>query len=202
MGSREPDTAGTTPNESKGDGTEPKIKGIAMKGAIDALLEDEEAARAAMGDHLLHYLEQPILVSSWYPEEDHFELLEAIAEVYAQPGKDVWFWMGRSTAARDLRNLYKAMVQEGQPITTLKRFPKLWRLYRTAGHVKVQTIGTSKGLIRIYDYPFVNARFDKMLAGFLSEAITISGGKKVVVNPTSTGRRVGAPAIWVVSWTL
>lgn len=207
MVSREPDGKGP-PETPLRDGSapredvEPRIKGVAMQGAIDALLAEEAAARAAMPEELRSYLDEPILASSWYPEEDHFALMEAIAEVFSKPGKDVWFWMGRSTASRDLNNLYKAMVQEGQPITTLKRFPKLWKLYRTAGHVKVQTIGSSKGLVRIYDYPFVNVKFAKLIAGFLSEAITISGGKKVVVNPTATGQKVGAPAIWVVSWTL
>lgn len=208
MASRDPDRPETRTSVSDGEDSSPqesvdaRIKGIAMKGAIDALLSEEAAARAVTPSRLQHYLDQPILVSSWYPEEDHYALMEVIAEVFGRPGKDVWFWMGRSTASRDLNNLYKAMVQEGQPITTLKRFPKLWRLYRTAGHVKVQTIGSSKGLVRIYDYPFVNVQFAKLIAGFLSEAITISGGKKVVVNPTSTGQKVGLPAIWVVSWSL
>ena len=195
-----PDSGRPEDNDLPKGSLEPQVKGIAMREAIASLMEREDEARDKIPIHLQHYLEESVLASSWYPEADHFELMEVIAGLYEQPGKDVWFWMGQNTASTDLRNLYRAMVQEGQPITTLKRFPKIWRLYRTSGHVRVQTIGTTKGLVRLYDYPFVTPKFARLLAGYLSEAITISGGKKVLVNPTSLGQKVGAPAIWAVSW--
>ncbi len=181
-------------------GIEPKIKGIAMKEAVTALKHREEQARERVPARLSHYLDDSILVSSWYPEADHHALMALVAEIYVAPGKDVWFWMGQSTATHALGNLYKAMVQQGEPITTLKRVPKLWRLYRNVGHIKVQTIGTTKGLVRLYDYPFVTPNFSKLISGYLYGAIAISGGSKVLVNCTSLGQKVGAPAIWTVSW--
>ena len=200
MASLDPD-AGTAQADQPEHGVEPRIKGIAMKATIEALMEEEETSRKEVPDGLQHYFREPILVSSWYPERDHQILLGVVAKVFHRPGKDVWFWMGQSTAQRDLKSLYKAMVQVGQPITTLKRIPKIWRLYRDSGYVKVQTIGSSKGLVRIYDYPLVSPEFTRTMTGFLSEAIVISGGKRVVVNPTSGGQKIGAPAIWAVSWS-
>ncbi len=197
---RETPPAGGPGDQVPDGGIEPKIKGIAMLEAIEALKRREDASRDRLPPRLLHYLDDSILVSSWYPESDHLALMAAIAEIYTDRGKDVWFWMGQATASHALGNLYRAMVQQGEPITTLKRFPKLWRLYRNVGQIKVQTIGTTKGLVRLYDYPFVTPSFSRMLAGYLSEAITISGGSNVLVNSTSLGQKVGTPAIWTISW--
>ena len=197
---REAPSSGEPGDPTPEKGVEPKIKGIAMMDAIAALKRREDEAREQLPAHLHHYLDDSILVSSWYPEVDHQAMMALIAEIYADRSKDVWFWMGQATASHALGNLYKAMVQQGEPITTLKRIPKLWRLYRTVGHVKVQTIGTTKGLVRLYDYPFLTPNFSRLLAGYLSEAITISGGSNVLVNITSLGQKVGAPAIWTVSW--
>lgn len=182
-------------------GVEPRVKGIAIKGAVDALNVSRELALELLPERLKHYLDETLLVSGWYPEEDHYGLLLVIAKIYYREGKDVWFWIGRRAARHDLTRLYQAMVQIGRPFNTMRRFPKIWRLYRTAGYLKVQTIGSTKGVVRLYDYPFMTPDTSRLMAGYLAETIQLSGGVNVLVNPTARGHSVGAPTIWTVSWS-
>ncbi|MCG8458966.1 MAG: DUF2378 family protein [Holophagales bacterium] len=171
-----------------------------MRDAIRALVFRHDEASTLLDEDLRHYLGERVLVASWYPEEDHVRLMKVVAQLYAQPGKDVWQWMGVQTARMDLRELYASMVAQGRPQETLKRFPALWRLYRTAGRAEVQTLGSRRGIVRLYDYPFLCPEIERLLGGYLEEALRLSGASEISAQVTSPGRPVGPPVIWVLEW--
>jgi len=65
-----------------------KAKGTVLVDIVKALRKNKERSRTLLPAKLLHYLDERIVIASWYPLEDYVELL---------PGR------GRATLAEVLR---------------------------------------------------------------------------------------------------
>jgi len=76
-----------------------KTKGTVVLKAVKVLRSRKDEARAHLSESLHHYLEDRIMVASWYPEEDFFGLLCGCAALF--PGGDSAFEMLGAATAQD-----------------------------------------------------------------------------------------------------
>jgi hypothetical protein len=155
--------------------------------------------------HLYRYMDENILVSSWYSEEDWFELMKVAATMIHEnmPSleEDVWVFMGQMSAQHDLSTIYARLIKPGDPEGTLRNGGKLWNVYHdtgsllvatpTRGHVRVELVGyelsPSKELCRL-NY------------GWATTFLKMGGATEIKALETQCRTRGGESCVWEADW--
>lgn len=173
-----------------------------MMNLVAAMKAAHPSAAGAVPVELRPYVQGKVLVSSWYPEEHHMELLRILAGWIRQPGKDVWHYLGRKNAQVDLSGIYSAMVLVGRPAATLRRAPRIWRLYRDTGVESVRDIDESAGTARLElrDYPFMGPEMAGLVSGYFEEMLRQAGAEDVTVEVLDDGTGDDDVMKWRVAW--
>src|SRR5688572_30066729 len=137
-----------------------KIKGIALIGIVKALRALRTDSEAKLPAVLQHYLNERLIVSEWYAEEDYRVLILTLGELIADkvPG-DVWEFLGEEGARAQSAATYAPVVTKGDPVRTLKRAPMTWALYHDSGRVKVDIDeGRRTARVELHGYPIACPR--------------------------------------------
>ncbi len=177
-----------------------RIKGVAMLNCVKALRSRKEQVRPLLPPHLRWYLDERIMVSGWYSEEDQLELIRALAQVLPAQGMDVYEFMGRFTAQRDLVGLYGHMLKTGNPRATLQRGPAIWKAYHDTGTLGVEFTGPAMALLALSDYGLPTSEMCRLLLGWYGELVRMTGASDVEITETHCRLRGEASCVWEVKW--
>ncbi len=158
-----------------------KAKGTTLINAVKALRLKKDEARAALPERLHGYLEERILVSSWYPEEDLLAILRALAKVMPSPGMDIYEFMGRILARTDLGGVYALLLRKGDPAATLRRTAITWEHYHDTGKEVVVESGDNHAAIEISGYDSPSRETCGSVKGYIHEKVAMAGGKEIRV---------------------
>src|ERR1041385_7196569 len=131
---------------------EPNTKGTSLLPLVIGL-KNLSNWREIVPAALHRYFEEPIIVSSWYPERDYFTLIEALVGAIDPEvaGGDAWRFFGITAAQRDIggsqdgehkesrvrSGLYQSFKTEGPADIGLfvKRAIMLWEQYHDTGKI-------------------------------------------------------------------
>ena len=177
-----------------------RIKGIAMLNCVKALRSRKEQVRALLPPHLRCYLDERIMVSGWYSEEDQLALIRALAQVLPAQGMDVYEFMGRFTAQRDLVGLYGHMLKMGDPQATLRRGRAIWKAYHDTGTLTVTFTGPGMARLELSDYGLPTSEMCRLLLGWYGELVRMTGAGDVEIAETHCRTRGDAACRWEVKW--
>lgn len=177
-----------------------RIKGVAMLNCLKALRARKEEARTLLPAPLRWYLDERIMVSGWYPEEDQLELIRALAGLLPETRIDVYEFMGRFTAERDLAGLYGHMVKQGDPQWTLRRGPAIWRSYHDTGTLSVTFDGPGMARLELSDYGLPSSAMCRVLLGWYGQLVRMTGAREVEIGETRCRQRKDAACVWEVKW--
>src|SRR5262245_41932238 len=131
--------------------TTPSIKGTHVLDTVRALRNRREEALEVLPGHLVKYLDNRILISSWYPEADMVELRKALAKLVRNV-PDVWTFFGANAARAQAEKIYRGMVARGDVAQTLRNMPKYWTLYHNTGRLGTTVLGPTEARFEIFDY--------------------------------------------------
>jgi hypothetical protein len=160
------------------------VKGTSVLQLVKALRLSGKAARATLAAHLHHYLEERILVSSWYPIDDYLALLRAVMAILPRPpGSDPWELCGELAARHDLNTVYKGMVRGGSLARALKAARDLWTLYWNVGRIELGG-DEAEASIDLYEFPVVSQDHCRFMSAFLREQLRLALGREVRVDET------------------
>lgn len=173
-----------------------KVKGTGILHVVKALRVRRNHVEPLLPERLRHYLEEKILVASWYPAEDLLGLLRTLVHFVPKGVGNAWFWMGEQSARIDLVEVYAAMVQKGNAWATLQRIPRLWRLYQDSGKLEVGVAGSTRAQVILSEFPFSEEDFGTLVAGYLREMLRAAGseGNVKLLQSGVKGAR------WLVEW--
>jgi hypothetical protein len=177
-------------------GAFPQHKGTGLIPLV-AGLKVHPDVRETLPARLRHYLDEPLLPSGWYPEEDYVGLLEVLAAKMdpATVGGNVWSFLGRAAAQRDLAGdqdstpppsrtptsgLYRQFVKS-EP-TSLPEFflraRKLWQLYHDTGTLDLyRRSETDIVVLRLSGYQFAFRGLIESQTAYFLEFARLSGLK-------------------------
>lgn len=175
-----------------------QIKGVAVIDAVKALRKLRAVALAVLPEHVHSYLDTRILISSWYSEADFLELLRGLEKVIPDPGMDKFEWIGRLGARSDFTGVYAGTILKGRPLETLRRYPRMWRLYHDSGKVEVEA-GETGGQVTISHYLVTFEEFCRVQNGHFAELLTLVGAADVTVRNTRIGSD-SEPGCWEINW--
>lgn len=177
-------------------GDNPQHKGTGLIPLV-AGLKVHPGIRSELAPHLHRYLDEALLPSGWYPEKDYLALLEVCAAKMdpATVGGNVWTFLGRAAAQRDLAGdqdsvpppsrtsssgLYRQFVkaEPTDPAAFFSRARKLWQLYRDTGTLDLcRRAGTDLVVLRLSGYQFAFRGLIEIQTAYFLEFARLSGLK-------------------------
>lgn len=177
-----------------------KVKGTNVLNTVKALKAVRAQATAKLPERLLHYLDDRILISSWYPEADELELLRVLGSLWP-PKPSPWPLMGRMTAAHDLATVYRNQLRPDSPLQSLLASSGLWRSYHDTGEMSATPDGATAAVLRLRGYQGASKEMCQILVGYLGEIATQSGGRDVQSVKLDCIFKGKPDCSWRISWT-
>lgn len=183
--------------------TASRTKGSVLVHFVKALRHYREESERVLPERLHRYLDQKILVSEWYPDDEFIELIAAMAKVLPAAARrdDLWEWIGAQGAEANLgRGVYAALVRPNDPIRTLQRYPAIWRMHHDSGEAKVRVISERRVELEVRHHLLRHEGFRRLQSGYSGKIAELAGAGA----PTVSLRTEGSPvrvAIWDIAWS-
>ena len=181
-----------------------RIKGVAMMNAVKALRAQKERARELLPARMHGYLDERITVSRWYPEEDQLELLRVLAsllpDVVPEGAGDIYEYMGRFTALRDMQGLYSHLLRPGDPEGTLRLGAATWKAYHDTGDFRVSFAEPGTAVLELSGYGLPSSEMCRLLRGWYTQLIEMTGAKDVDLTKTHCRNQGDNHCAWLAEW--
>ena len=176
-----------------------KVKGSQILGVVKTLRTNPADFSKVLPQHLMHYMTERIVVSEWYPDEDHRDLVLIVGHwMEGRVKGNVWRWMGEFGAKKDRSGLYATMTTD--PASRLMRSAAGWSLFRDTGTMLGEAVGSKSGRIELRDYPMIVPEMAELMAGYNIELLRAAGANRPECIVMSCNRPVGV-TVWVASWS-
>jgi hypothetical protein len=176
-----------------------RTKGTNLIGAVKFLRRHREAARAALPPALHHYLEERVLPTSWYPEEDLVLLLRAMAPLIGDVGGNVFEVMGRVTLREHMDGVYERLLK-GDPLTFARRVSALWQMQHDTGRLTLEMLGSGRGRYELADYGHPSREMCATIQGYIQEALVASGFAALEIRKTRCTLDGARSCVWECTW--
>ena len=178
----------------------PKVKGTNVVGAVKLLRANRERALALLPARLHHYLQERLLVSSWYPEDDQIELLRVIAKMMP-PAPNPFIVMGLTTAQADLTGIYRNYLRPDDPQRTLSAAGGLWRNYHDSGEMSASNEGPSGAVVRLRGYQAACGEMCRVVEGYLTGCARVAGARDVRTTKLTCCLDGAPECSWRLAWS-
>jgi hypothetical protein len=176
------------------------VKGSNVLSAVKMLRAHRERATRLLPRHLHHYLDERIIVSSWYPEEDQLGLLRAVS--FLLPGSpDPWMVMGQTAARGDLKKMYRHVVSAGNIAETARAATTLWQSFHDTGELTIAVEEPGRGLATVRGYGATSREMCRLVGGYVSEAFATAGARDVKAVKLDCTLDGSAACTWRMAWT-
>jgi hypothetical protein len=176
-----------------------RVKGAHVINAVKVLRANRERARALLPPALHRYLDERILPSTWYPFEDHIELLRTVAAVLGSGSP--WVLMGRGTARMDLSGIYKSHLRPGDAARTLQAMAAMWRSAHDTGELSVTVDGAAHATARLRRFQPRSAEICGICTGYLVESVFMALKREPRVAHVECRMRGATECVWDVDWS-
>ncbi|HTO53047.1 MAG TPA: hypothetical protein VMR50_06630 [Myxococcota bacterium] len=173
-----------------------KTKGSAVLTAVKILRSNKERARELLPAAMHRYLEERIVVASWYGEEVVQELTRACAALAPEGEQDVYEKMGAFGARAHFEGLYSEMLDR----SASARARSLWKTQHDSGELSLTSETPTSASYELTGWDHASREYCRLLGGYFTEVHRLSGAANPhFVHPTCRARRSDR-CIWVVSW--
>jgi hypothetical protein len=177
------------------------IKGSNILMPVKALRSVPERARAVLPSELhTRYLEERILVSSWYPEAEALALFRAYVALAPGLGARPYATVGRMGAAQHARDFYKHLVDSRDMDRVFENANGLWRSFHDTGTIVGRRTHASEGELSIESYAALCEEWCEIIGGYFEGfARAVTGGGAVCELMRSDLRAQNGT--WRLRWT-
>jgi hypothetical protein len=178
-----------------------RIKGTATLLVVKSLRAHKAEARKTLSPHLHYYLEDRIIVGGWYPEEDHVDLLRALAKILPMSETEAYELMGRSSAREDLSKIYNNMFVPGDIAGTLKKTAVRWRLYHDTGRILIRNEGPGRGTRDLVGYEAPSPEMCIVMGAWTKEMLLMAGARDAEIVHSRCCCKGDPMCRWETKWT-
>jgi uncharacterized protein (TIGR02265 family) len=176
-----------------------RVKGTQLAGLVQALRGLHKQRSVSIPEQLLGYLgDDKVIVSNWYPEQDFRDMMLIVGRAVAPTVEgNVWRYLGKQGALRDIAGVYAPWVRQGDPERTLQFLHQGWSAVRDSGRVSMTMLGPKQAEVLIRGYPVMCSELAETNAGYFEELIKATGVTDVEVHVREL---IDAGARWSVGW--
>jgi hypothetical protein len=172
-----------------------KTKGAAALTSVKLLRGRKDEARKVLPLELHHYLEERIVVASWYPERDVFGLMMGVAKLFPLEGGQ-FEAMGAAAARLHLDGLYAPLLQRDPAV----RARTLWKTQHDSGELVLTNLTEDSATYELNGWEQLGAEHCRLLGGYFCEVHRLTGAAEPSYEHTACSGRGGALCTWVVRW--
>jgi hypothetical protein len=142
------------------------------------------------------------LATSWYPMELFWKNGMVACQRFA-PGRlvEVMRKWGAHCANAQLTGIYRLLVRLGSPNMMLSSAPRMWGTFNSEGTISAPVNEKGRGIVKLEGLPLREPLFGENTAGWVEEAIRLSGVKRVTVIVTQTPRVGNDFYEWSLEWS-
>jgi hypothetical protein len=175
-----------------------RTKGTALIGLVKTLRSQRTRALELLPAELHHYLDERILIGSWYPDRDVQRVLKAFIQLMG--GTDGWERAGVLLARKDLTTVYANVLAGRSLEQVLTHISGLWGNYHDTGteHASFLT-GTCK--IEIRDFAIRSSDYCRLIGAYNGELVERAGGRVAKTRKVSCTSRGDPSCIWEYDWS-
>ena len=174
-----------------------KAKGTVVVEVVKSLRSSRAKALELLPEKLHHYLEERIVVASWYPLEDYLTLLRTVGRIMSpKGGMAVFEKLGRIAARAHMDGTYSRFKNTTNRqasftlLTSMYDSGELRVLEREPGHAVLEFVGFAQPARELCE----------TFTGYQLERMSIQGFEDVRVKHTRCRGEGQANCLWEVSW--
>lgn len=173
-----------------------KTKGSAVLSAVKLLRSRRAEALARVPAALHHYLDERIVVASWYPEEDMLALIVACAAILPLSADSVFETMGALAARGHIEGVYADLLHRAS--TTRAR--TLWKTQHDTGALSVTSETPISVTYELVGWDHSSAAYCRLLSGYFAEVHRLAGASEPsATHPVCRSARADR-CVWTVRW--
>ena len=173
-----------------------KAKGTVVVDLVKALRKSKPKALLILPARLHHYLEERIVIASWYPLEDYIALLRAAGQVLSGNGGNVFHAMGRTAARAHMSGTYSRFKDKANRQAT---FTLLSSMYDT-GEMKVVDRAPGRAALEYHGFALPTREVCDTFTGYNLERMTLLGFDNPTVHHVSCRADGKTSCRWELEW--
>jgi hypothetical protein len=176
-----------------------KVKGTNLIGAVKVLRKNRAHAVNALPPALHHYLEERIILTEWYPEEDLVMLMRAMAPLLRDAKEDPYELFGRAAVRDHLAGVYERLLK-GDRASLARRVSVMWQAQHDTGALEFIGHAAGRGRYELKDYAHPSREMCRTLTGYLSESLRASGFESVELDKMRCVLDGHDRCVWECRW--
>jgi len=173
-----------------------KTKGSAVLTAVKLLRSQKERARASLPLPLQRYLEERIVVASWYPEEELLELIRACAALLSAESDGIFETMGTWAARTHLEGIYADLLGRGNAA----RARTLWKTQHDTGVLSLRSESPSSAAYELTGWDHASPEYCRLLGGYFAEVHRLGGAASPTFEHPTCRTSGSDRCTWIVRW--
>ena len=167
-----------------------------MVEAIKALLAHRDRALPLLGPKLAHYLDDRIVLASWYPVEDCTALLRVLVRV-APPGPvSACEQMGRDAARSHMSGTYSRLAKASDRKAAMTLTSSMY----DSGEMKVVEREAGHAVWEMVGFAAPSREICETFTGYQAERMSLMGFEDLTVRHTRCRAEGSNACIWELSW--
>jgi hypothetical protein len=174
-----------------------KAKGSILVPMVKYLRKQRERALALLPPELHSYLNEKIIVSAWYPEEDLLGLIRTRLQIEAASPEQVLETMGRLTAQGHHEGVYAHLLEDGG---SSHAAGALWSSQHDTGALVRTREGSGQIRIDLEGYAHPSREMCTIIQAYLGETLRFAGLADVVATELSCVTRGAERCSWRFRW--
>ena len=179
------------------EGSLAKAKGTVVVDIVKALRKHKERSRPLLPAKLVHYLEERIVIASWYPLEDYIELLRVAGKVLARDdGSNVFEMMGRAAARSHMEGTYSRLKHKANRQAT---FTLLASMY-DSGEMKVLDRTPGRAALEYHGFAIPSREVCETFTGYNLERMDMLGFEDTRVRHVACRADGAQTCRWELWW--
>jgi hypothetical protein len=171
-----------------------KTKGTVVLKAIKVLRSRKKEALAHLPRSLHHYLDERIVVASWYPEEDFYEILCATAALF--PGDGAFELLGAATAKEHAEGMYADIMKRDWA----SRVRIMWKTQHDSGDFVLTNQTDNSATYELRGWPHASPKYCRVVGGYFTELHRLAGVAAPTYSHPKCCSAKAESCVFVVTW--
>jgi hypothetical protein len=173
-----------------------RVKGSTLLGAVKFLRSRRAEANTFLPPEHLHYLEDTIKNSGWYPLEDLLALVGVAADLLGT-GRDQAFEFMGDFAARAHAEFYGDLLRG---TGSSSRVFALWSTQFDAGQMQRSTEAPGRVRVELLDFKSPSRELCLLIGGYIRGTLGLNDVEDIVVEKLSCTTNGDPVCAWRASW--
>lgn len=176
-------------------------KGTSIVEIVKFLRTRRSEAQQALPAGVHHYLDDRILESAWYPEEDLVAMVAAMVELQDAPAEDTLASLGAEAMQRNRSGAYAHLFQQHQGERVLRVAGVLWKAMHDTGKLCLVRDAVGRGRCELIDFVNPSGEMCGILVGYAHALLELTGYREIQASQECCLLQGDDCCAWSFTWS-